>query len=52
MPQNVTSATSAAWIQVKSIVISSLDFMQLVSICKLMTEINLQLIVRIFIPKF
>ena len=40
MPQNVTSATSAGWIQVKSIVISSLDFVQLVIICKHITEIN------------
>ena len=41
MPQNVTSATSADWIQVKSIMISSLDFVQLVIICKHITEIKL-----------
>ena len=50
--QNATSATSADWMQVKSIMISSFDFVQLVIICKHITEIIWHLIVHIFISKF
>ena len=48
---NVTSANSAGWIQVKSIVISSPDFLQLMIICKQIEEIIWQLTVYIYIPK-
>ena len=52
MPQNVSSATSAGWIQVKSIVISSPDFLQLMIICKHIAEMIWHLIAHMFIPKF